>query len=65
MINDLDKFPMFLTVQDIAQITGLCLGKSYELCRSDGFPAIILGRRIVVPKAAFEIWMENPKAGVR
>jgi len=33
--------------------------KAYELARRKDFPAIRIGRRIVIPKAAFERWLEQ------
>lgn len=64
-IISIDQMPVFLSVQDIADITGLCLSKSYELCRSKGFPSVIIGRRIIIPKTGFMTWMQDPKAGAR
>jgi predicted DNA-binding transcriptional regulator AlpA len=37
----------------------ISLAKAYELVRRPDFPAIRIGRRIVVPKAAFERWLQQ------
>ena len=37
------------------------IGKNnlYNLVHSEGFPKIIVGRRIIVPKKALEEWLRN------
>ena len=37
------------------------IGKNnlYNMVHSEGFPKIIVGRRILVPKKAFEEWLET------
>jgi excisionase family DNA binding protein len=47
------------TVREVAALLGMCLPKAYELVRQEGFPAIRIGRRIVVPKEAFHRWLEQ------
>jgi excisionase family DNA binding protein len=46
-------------VYEVAALLGINLPKAYELTRQEGFPACRIGRRIVVPKAAFERWLEQ------
>ena len=31
----------------------------YNLVHSEGFPKIIIGRRILIPKKAFEEWLQT------
>ena len=52
--NDL---PLMLSVPDVA--SGLCISRAgaYELVRSDGFPSLRIGSRIVVPKEKFIGWI--------
>lgn len=55
-----------LTVSDIQQ--ALCIGKNqaYDLCNRTDFPAIRLGRKIIVPREAFIRWLDaqtNQAAG--
>ena len=47
------------TVPEVAALLGINLPKAYELARQEGFPAIRIGRRIVVPKAGLERWLEQ------
>ncbi len=52
--------PAVYSVPEIAALLDINLPKAYELTRQPGFPAIqISNRRIVVPKAAFERWLEQ------
>lgn len=47
------------TVPEVAALLGINLPKAYELARQEGFPAIRIGRRIIVPKAGLERWLEQ------
>lgn len=47
------------TVPEIAGMLGLNLIKTYSLMRTPGFPAIRVSRRIIVPKKAFDAWLER------
>lgn len=51
-------------VYEVAALLGINLPKAYELARQEGFPAIrISPRRIVIPKAAFERWLDSQSCG--
>ncbi len=52
--NDL---PLMLSVPDVASVLGISRAGAYELVRSDGFPALRIGSRIVVPKEKFIDWI--------
>lgn len=43
----------------IASYLNINLTQAYALARQPGFPAIRIGRRIVIPKPAFERWLEQ------
>lgn len=51
--------PGVYEVPFVASYMGISLAKAYELARRPDFPAIRIGRRIVVPKAAFERWLQQ------
>lgn len=53
--------PLCYTVQELYQDNILGLGKSklYELCRSKDFPHIRVGRKVLIPKAGLEKWLEE------
>lgn len=44
---------------EVAAIMDIHLQAAYDLARQEGFPAVRIGRRIVIPKAAFHRWLEN------
>ena len=48
-----DDLPLMLSVPDVASVLGISLAGAYELVRSDGFPSLRIGSRIVVPKEKF------------
>lgn len=60
-IKSLDELPLSLSVSDVAKVLGISKHNAYILCRSKGFPSVRVGRRIIVPKPAFQKWIENPK----
>ncbi|MEA4899570.1 MAG: helix-turn-helix domain-containing protein [Christensenellaceae bacterium] len=53
-----------ITVEEMAKKVGICKMNAYELARSSGFPSIIVGRRILIPVAGLERWLEE-QAGKR
>ena len=42
-----------------AEILGISYPTMYELCKSEGFPAIRVGRSILIPKVGLEQWLEQ------
>ena len=58
-----DQLPLMLTVPDVSQVLGISLAGTYELVRSDGFPALKIGSMIVVPKEKFIAWINAQTLG--
>ena len=52
-----DDLPLMLSVPDVASVLGISRAGAYELVRSDGFPSLRIGSRIVVPKEKFIGWI--------
>ena len=52
-----DDLPLMLSVPDVASVLGISRAGAYELVRSDGFPALRIVSRIVVPKERFIDWI--------
>ena len=52
-----DDLPLILSVPDVASVLGISRAGAYELVRSDGFPSLRIGSRIVVPKEKFIGWI--------
>lgn len=55
---EVTQLPLVLTADEVADILGICRSKAYELLNSQGFPAIRLGRRMVVPRDRFLEWLD-------
>ena len=47
-----------LTVVQVAAVLGISRAGAYELVHSDGFPALKIGNRIVVPKDKLREWID-------
>ena len=44
---------------EAAKLIGVSLPVMYQLCRREDFPAVRLGRAIIIPRAAFEAWLDR------
>ncbi len=53
------ELPLTLSVPEVAAALGISRAGAYELVRSDSFPKIKIGNRIVVPKDKFIAWMDK------
>ena len=45
-----EDLPLMLSVPEMAAVLGISRAGAYELARSEGFPALRIGNRIVIPK---------------
>ena len=54
-----EELPLMLTVLDVAAVLGISRAGAYELVKSDGFPVLKIGNRIVIPKDKFLLWIEK------
>ena len=54
-----DDLPLFLNAAMVAQVLGIAPSSAYELMHEKDFPALRIGKRIVVPKEAFIHWVEQ------
>lgn len=48
-----------LTVDELAAAYGIGRSKAYELVNVPGFPAVRLGRRIIIPCDMLRDWLAN------
>ena len=60
-----DELPLMLSVPEVAAVLGISRAGAYELVRSDSFPALKIGSRIVVPKEKFIGWVNAQTLGSR
>ncbi len=58
-----DELPLFLNAEIVARVLGVSPSSGYELMHEQGFPALRIGSRIVIPKEAFICWVEEHTGG--
>lgn len=58
-----DELPLMLSVSEVAAVLGISRAGTYELVKSDGFPSLKIGSRIVIPKEKFIAWINAQTAG--
>ena len=51
--------PFMMSVQDVSKALGLSISKTYLLLQSGVIPRLSVGRRVIVPRAAFLEWVET------
>ena len=61
--KDYDELPLFLNAATVAKVLGVSPSSGYELMHEQGFPALRIGSRIVIPKEAFIRWVEEHTGG--
>lgn len=54
-----DELPIMLSVLQLASALGISRSGVYALTRSEGFPALKIGSRIVVPKDKLLCWINE------
>ena len=60
-----DELPLFLNAELVAKVLGVSISSAYELMHEEGFPALRIGNRIVVPKEKFCRWVDRQTGGSR
>ena len=58
-----DELPLFLNAGTVEKVLGVSPSSGYELMHEQGFPALRIGSRIVIPKEAFIRWVEEHTGG--
>ena len=54
-----EELPLMLSVQEMAAALGISRAGAYELVRTEGFPALKIGSRIVIPKDELQEWVKR------
>ena len=54
-----EELPLMLSVPAMAAALGISRAGAYELARSEGFPALRIGTRIVIPKDELREWIRR------
>lgn len=58
-----EELPLFLNAEIVAKVLGVSPSSGYELMHQKNFPALKIGKRIVVPKERFIQWVEQNTNG--
>ena len=53
------------SVPEMAKMLGISRNGAYNLVKSAGFPAIALGRRVLIPVDALQSWLNRKAGGAR
>jgi excisionase family DNA binding protein len=62
MLNQETLEPAVYDVPEIAVLLNINRITAYQLAKKEGFPAVRIGRRIIVPKQAFHRWLDRQVA---
>ena len=54
-----EDLPLMLSAPEMAAVLGISRAGAYELARSEGFPALRIGTRIVIPKDKLQEWVNK------
>ena len=54
-----EDLPATLSATDISRYLGISKANSYQLLNSKGFPTLKIGKRKLVPKDKFLIWINS------
>ena len=54
-----DELPIMLSVPQLAVVLNISCSGAYALVRSDGFPSLKIGSRIVIPKDKLQDWINE------
>lgn len=56
--NKIIRSPLTCSVEEAAKILGVSRSMAYQLARSEGFPTVKIGRRLLVSVKGLERWVE-------
>ena len=58
-----DDLPLMLSVPDLTEVLGISRAGAYELVKSEGFPSLHIGSRILIPKEELIVWIKRNTNG--
>ena len=61
--TNVEDLPLTLNAREVAAVLRISKSKVYELARTESFPAIRIGNRVVIPRDKLIQWM-NAQAEV-
>ena len=61
--QELKDLPLALSAADVANVLGLSRAGAYNLFDEDGFPTLRVGKRKIVMRDKFLVWLDNRTGG--
>ena len=58
-----EQLPMMLSVLEMTAALGISRAGAYELARTEDFPALKIGTRVVIPKDKLKEWVDQNVGG--
>ena len=58
-----DDLPLMLSVPDLTEALGISRAGAYELVKSEEFPTLHIGNRILIPKDELIAWIKRSTKG--
>ena len=57
--NSNEELPLTMNAKDVAGYLNISLSCAYQVMNSKSFPAIKIGKRLIITKEHFLIWIQN------
>ena len=57
--TNIEDLPLTLNAREASDVLRISKSKVYELAQSESFPAIRIGKRVVIPREKLIEWMNN------
>ena len=57
--TNIKDLPLSLNAREVAGVLRISKSKAYELARTESFPAIRIGNRVVIPRDKLIEWMNT------
>ena len=57
--TNIEDLPLTLNAREVAAVLRISKSKVYELARTESFPAIRIGNRVIIPCDKLIQWMNN------
>lgn len=58
-IKSYEELPLFLNANQVSQLLGISISRTYELMRDKKFPSMTIGKRTIVPKDKLLTWIDE------
>ena len=62
--TNIEDLPLTLNAREAAEVLRISKSKVYELAKSESFPAIRIGKRVVIPRDKLIEWMNAQAEGI-